>query len=84
MERHSDTTLSRQRRTLSSAVLSGCRSKVLQVQLLPINPVPCTLKLGMFPLPLTILHGDYSTPLVESLLRTVSIRANIPTLYPQP
>ena len=35
--------------------------------------------LGMFPLLLAVLSRDYSTPLLESLSRTVSIRGNIPT-----
>ena len=42
---------------------------------IPINPI----KLGMLPLILAVLNGDDRTPRVQSLLRTVSIRGNIPT-----
>ena len=34
----------------------------------------------MFSLILTALNGDYSAPLLQSLLRTVSIRGNIPSI----
>ena len=48
-----------------------------------LNPNPKNKKLGMFPLRVLnvfFLHPFY----VLSLLRTVSIRGNIPTLNPKP